>query len=126
MILERCKDQIGSIEKFYQKIAAESENGDAALAMLALIEKLRASPPEDRAVWCLTSLHRLCLLSSNSSDTKWYVDVAALNESTYFIEYRMPDGVAPWPEARVRGEAKSLDEALKMTLIGLEKSEGWK
>lgn len=123
MILERCKDQKGSIEEFYQRLAAHSESREGAAAMLALIAKLRASSPADRMVWCLTSLHRLCLLSSGSAT--WWVIVAAADESDFLIEYRLPDSAAPWPDAYVRGEAKSVEEALRMTLIGMENSEGW-
>lgn len=41
----------------------------------------------------------------------------------------MPTAVAPWPDARVQGEARSEarseDEAVRMILIAMERSEGW-
>jgi hypothetical protein len=37
----------------------------------------------------------------------------------------MPEKSAPWPGAYVKGEGRSLDDALKMVVIAMEKSEGW-
>jgi hypothetical protein len=91
--------------------------------MLALIARLRALPDE-RCVWGLTSLQRLCLLAHDTYKSPWFVIVVAVSDR-YFIEYLMPAAVAPWPEARVQGEAGSEDEAIRMILIAMERSEGW-
>jgi hypothetical protein len=53
------------------------------------------------------------------------VIVVAVDPTSYFIEYLMPAAAAPWPDARVQGEARSEDEAVRMILIAMERSEGW-
>ncbi|MES2692920.1 MAG: hypothetical protein V4773_05560 [Verrucomicrobiota bacterium] len=123
MIIERCSDQKSqSLDEFYGYTGKNSREMGAA--MLDLLAALRASADE-RRVWGLTSMLRLCLLSENTYKSPWHVIVAALDHRNYFIEYRMPPRLAPWPEAHVRGEARSLDDALKMVLIAMDNSEGW-
>ena len=124
MKLSRCNDQPGTLEEFY---GAMIENGasesDIGGTMLRLIERLKALPDE-RSVWGLTSHYTLCLLSENSSASHWYVKVVAIGRN-YFVEYRMPDALAPWPEAYVKGEARSEAEAVHMLLEGMLNSGGW-
>jgi hypothetical protein len=93
--------------------------------MLSLIGRLRAFPDE-RQVFGLTSHLRLCLLADDTWKSPWYVIVSALDSRNYTVEYLMPQPVAPWPQAYVRGEARSEDDAVKMVLTAMEKSEGWK
>jgi hypothetical protein len=126
MELERCKDQPSkTLDEFYEQLATSDDESARASgnSMLALIARLRALPDE-RCVWGLTSLHRLCLLAHDTYKSPWFVIVAAVSDR-YFIEYLMPAAVAPWPEARVQGEAGSEDEAIRMILIAMERSEGW-
>jgi hypothetical protein len=52
-------------------------------------------------------------------------DFSALDKRNYFVEYLMPQRVAPWPNAYVRGEARSEDSAVQMIVAAIEKSEGW-
>jgi len=127
MDLERCKDQPSkTLDEFYEQIATSGDEFDrtSGNSMLALIARLRALPDE-RCVWGLTSHHRLCLLAHDTYKSPWFVAVVAADPGTYFIEYLMPAAVAPWPEARVQGEARSEDEAIRMILIAMERSEGW-
>lgn len=93
-------------------------------AMLALIARLRSSP-DDRRAYGLTSHAHLCLLAEDSYRSPWFVVITALDENNFIVEYRMPAHIAPWPNANVRGEARSVDEAVRMVLIAIEKSEGW-
>src|SRR4051812_42735407 len=109
MLLTRCKNQKSkTIEEFYGEIV--QHNGDVgregAEAMLDLIGRLRALP-DDRRVFGLTSLSRLVLLAEDTYTSPWFVIVAALDKRNYFVEYQMPDAIAPWPGACVRGECRS-------------------
>ena len=92
--------------------------------MLSLLARLRALP-DDRHVWGLTSHYRLGLLVADNYESPCFVTVVGLHERSYFVEYLMPERVAPWPRAYVRGEAGSEDEAVQMIQTGIEKSEGW-
>jgi hypothetical protein len=65
------------------------------------------------------------LLAHDNYETPWYVSVWAINNTNYHIDYLIPEDTAPWSGARVKGEARSEDEALKMIQIGFEKSGFW-
>ncbi|MFA5194013.1 MAG: hypothetical protein WC740_25170 [Verrucomicrobiia bacterium] len=93
--------------------------------MLDLIARLRTLP-DDRRVYGLTSHERLCLIAEDTYKSPWFVIVWALDKRNYSVEYLMPDDVAPWPGAYVRGEACSEDDAVQMILAAMEKSGGWK
>lgn len=128
MHLTRCQDQKRqTLEEFYTEPAqsAEPVSREGGEAMLDLLARLRALPDE-RRVYGLTSLYRLCLLAQDTWKSPWFVIVSALDKQNYHIEYLMPERDAPWPHAYVRGEARSEDEAVRMILIAMEKSEGWK
>jgi hypothetical protein len=55
----------------------------------------------------------------------WFVIISALDKRNYSVEYLMPERVAPWSQAYVRGEARSEDDAVQMVVTAMEKSEGW-
>lgn len=122
MQLNRCSDQTRqTLDEFY---ASMTEPKGAGEAMLSLIQRLRAlSNP--RKLYGLTSRGNLILLSSDSYQSPWHVKFIALDRRNYFIEYLIPESLAPWPNAYIKGEARSEDEALKMILIAIEKSAGW-
>ncbi len=128
MHLTRCRDQKSrTLDEFYGELIQSDEpvTREGGKTMLALIRRLRLLPIEQR-VFGLTSHYRLCLLAQDSAETPWFVIAAALDERNYFVEYLMPERIAPWPRAYVRGEAHSEDEAVQMILTGMEKSEGWR
>ena len=127
MNLTRCRDQKSkTLDEFYKEISEHDSatDRDGGKAMLDLIARLRALPDE-RHVYGLTSLYRLCFLAEDTWQSPWFVIVAALDKRNYFIEYLMPEDEAPWAKAYVRGEANSEDDAVRMILIGMEKSGGW-
>jgi hypothetical protein len=125
MHLTRCQDQKRqTLEEFYTE-PTEAVTREGGQAMLALLARLRALPDE-RRVYGLTSLYRLCFLAEDTWQSPWFVIVAALNQRNYYIEYLMPERDAPWPRAYIRGEARSEDEAVQMILTAMERSEGWK
>lgn len=89
MKLVRCKDQAhASLEEFYGATEAGGQ------AMLRLILRLRAIP-DQRCVWGLTSIGRLCLLAADTYESPWFVVIGALDERNYFIEYLLPEVEAP-------------------------------
>jgi hypothetical protein len=127
MHLTRCKDQkSATIDEFYTEVSEHDNytSREGGKAMLDLIARLRALPDE-RRVFGLTSHDRLCFLAEDSYESSWFVLVWALDKRNYFVEYRMPDNIAPWPQAFVRGEARSEDEAVRMIITAMEKSGGW-
>jgi hypothetical protein len=115
-----------TLDEFYGELSVSDEpvTRQIGRTMLSLLARLRALP-DDRHIWGLTSHYRLKLLAADSSQSLCFVTVVALDERHYIIEYLMPERVAPWPRAYVGGEARSEDEAVRMILIGMEKSEGW-
>jgi hypothetical protein len=128
MHLTRCTDQkSAALDEFYTEVSQHDHPVDreGGKAMLDLIARLRALPDE-RRVFGLTSHHRLCLLAEDTYRSPWFVLVWALDKRNYFVEYRMPDAIAPWPHAFVRGEARSEDDAVQMIITAMEKSGGWK
>jgi hypothetical protein len=126
MQLERCRDQAPqTIEEFYQWVASsDGAVSHGGSAMLDLIARLRAAPDARRA-WGLTSHTRLCLLASDTHTSPWYVIVSALDHRNFNVEYLMPSSLAPWPHARVTGEAQTVEEAVRKTFIAMERCEGW-
>lgn len=122
MNLIRSKDQpSATIEEFYSRISNPPELGPA---MLSLIERLRAVP-EPVEVYGLTSHERLCLLPADSSAASWPVIFIALDFRNYFVEYLVPEKLAPWPNAYMRGEAQSENQAVEMILTAMRNSGAW-
>ena len=125
MRLIRCKDQSSrTLDEFYTEMCHSEVpvTREVGRTMLALLVRLRALP-DDRLIYALTSHYRLCLLARDSSP--WFLIISALDERNYFIEYLMPERDAPWPQAYVKGEARSEDDAVKMIATAMKNSEGW-
>ncbi len=127
MRLTRCQDQKSeTLDEFYTRWAENDypPSQEVGKTMLDLISRLR-SLPDERRVFGLTSLHRLCLLAEDTSASPWFVIICASDKQNYSVEYLMPKAIAPWGNAYVKGYAGSEDEAVKMILIAMERSEGW-
>ena len=127
MHITRCKDQKhATLEEFYGEARDSHEPVTHKIGevMLDWIARLRALP-NDRCLYGLTSHYRLCLLSQDSYTCPAFVIIWALDERNYYIQYLMPEVTAPWPQAYVRGEARSADDAVGMVVTAMEKSEGW-
>jgi hypothetical protein len=127
MHITRCHDQKSkTLDEFFEDVSQQDHvvSREGGKAMLDLMTRLRALS-DSRQVYGLTSHHRLCLLAADSCQSPWFVIISALDKRNYFVEYLMPDDVAPWPHAYVRGEARSEDDAVKMVVTAMEKSEGW-
>lgn len=127
MYLSRCRDQKSrTLDEFYTD-ASEADHPVSRAggkAMLSLIARLRAHP-YPRRLYGLTSHYHLCLLAEDTSRSPWLVRFIAQDMHNYWIEYLMPAANAPWPNAYVQGMARSEDEAVRMILTAMEKSEGW-
>lgn len=127
MHFTRCQDQKSrTLDEFYEEAQQSDDHVTHELgrAMLSLLAGLCAFH-SDRRVYGLTSLYNLYLLAEDTSRSPWFVRVLALDQHTYHVEYLLPARLAPWPEAYVRGEARSEDEAIKMVVTAMERSEGW-
>jgi hypothetical protein len=136
MHLTRCSAQADqTLEEYFGQPPTEDWRRPFE-AMLQLIQRLRALP-DDRRVFALTSLFSLCLQVRDGYPSPVFVTVAVhdtsarakkhpeLSPRRYYIEFLVPERLAPWPNAWVRGEARSEDEAVQMILTAMEKSEGW-
>jgi hypothetical protein len=115
-----------SLREHYE---AEANGSDphvapAARLMIQLIERLETTF-QDRSVWGLTSLYHLKLLAADDWKTPWYVSIAPAVSGRFAIEYLLPEGEAPWPNARVLGESESVEAAVDMILLAMQKSRGW-
>ena len=128
MHLTRCSDQNHqSLDEFYGE-AAESKDPTTrgiGSAMLTLIGRLR-NLEVSHHVWGLTSHYNLVLLADDSYTTPWFVTMLALDYRNYSVEYLMPEDIAPWPNAYVKGQAQNADDAVRMILLAMEMSHGWR
>ena len=77
-----------------------------------------------RDVWALTSHMRLILLPTNSTSSPWLVAIEPWPGRRFEISYRMPADEAPWPLARVVGEADNFETACAMVKVAMEQSRG--
>jgi hypothetical protein len=128
MHLTRCQDQKSkTLDEFYAEISQHDDLVDqvSGKVMLSLIGRLQALP-DDRHVYGLTSHYWLCLLAQDTYKSPWFVKFIAFDKQRYFIEYLMPDRLAPWQAAYVRGEAHFEDEAVQLILTAMDQSEGWR
>jgi hypothetical protein len=120
----RITDQPQPLEAFYGEMATLGRTNDfskVGVRMLDLLRRLREI--EGPLIWAVTShasLHfvpdndwRLPALVSIRSDGNWFA-----------IEYRMPPGEAPWPDAYVRGQTDDVTRASEMVAFGLTKATG--
>jgi hypothetical protein len=126
MMLARCTDQASeTLDATYEAWARRGVAiGTDGQAMLNLFAALRAEP-DARTAWGLTSLGALYLLASDVASSPWYVKIFAPSYGGYQIEYLMPAASAPWPKAWVRGEAATVDEAVSMIRVAMDRSGGW-
>jgi hypothetical protein len=124
--LQRCSDQRRkTLDEFYEEwIPRGPAIGVDGRAMIDLIAALRACP-DPRTAWGLTSHATLCLLAEDTARSPWYVKVIASSPGHICVEYLMPAATAPWPNAYVQGEARSVDEAVAMVLTAMDRCGGW-
>jgi hypothetical protein len=128
MQLTRCHCQgKQTLEEYYAELSADERIWVRGKPMLSLLARLRALPDE-RQVWGLTSNDQLCLRAQDSEMAPSFVIIAALgmgDDWGYVVDYLMPERVAPWRGAMVRGGAHTEDDAVRMILTAMKNSEGW-
>ncbi len=100
------------------------EAAEAGRLMLQLIGRMEDSFRE-MPVWGLTSHYHLKLLAADDSGTPWLVSISPPKAGAFCIDYQVPAAEAPWPEARVQGEAHGVDAALEMIRTAMRRSGGW-
>lgn len=126
MPLKRISEQKSStIEEFYINLTEHDnpidvKTGNVMLSFIEMVNQLFPNTP----IFCLTSLSKLILLSENDWKTDWFVGIIG-NQDCFYFDYLLPNENRPWKEARVHGEASSLEEAKKYLLIAMRESGGW-
>jgi hypothetical protein len=125
MPIRRISEQTrGTLEEFYRNASNEDPSIDTGSGMLQLIDWINQQFRVSN-IWALTSLNRLVLLNENNWQSRWYVIIYNWSGSYFAFEYLLPLSKQPWPDAMVRGETNSFDEATKYLLISMDESGGW-
>lgn len=73
----------------------------------------------------MTSLYHLKLLAEDTYQSPWYISIISSGPENTWIDYMLPEQQQPWPNARVKGETASHDEAIKYIIIAMTESGGW-
>ena len=123
MPIIRCSAQKNAtLEQFYTE-GDHKQTLDMGAKMLSLIN-LIDTKFKDTTIFGLTSLYRLMLLANDTYKSPWFVCIAS-DGQTFYIDYLVPKSNQPWADARVKGEAESIEQAFKYVLIAMTNSEGW-
>lgn len=128
MAVVRASSQAsGSIEAFYQELAASKDSMTAAIGagMLLLLPGL-SEVCAAHEVWGLTSHYGLWLLAADDYTSPWLVFVIAYPGTNYKVRYRMTEADQHWPDALVVGSRMEMAEALRMIRVAMKRSGGWR
>jgi hypothetical protein len=114
---------------FYREMAESAPSpilSDGYLAMVRLIDRLDSEFAATN-IWLLTSHHHLVLMDSPTYDGgEWLVSVRSIVGQEYFLSYRMPDQICPFPRnTSVETTAVGLDQAIAFIKIAMRASGGW-
>ncbi len=126
MPLRRCSEQKRqTIEEFYAEFIPEKNQfwADAGTSMLK-VTKLINDTFKDTVIYGLTSYASLNFLIQDDSQSDWLVTINSSGDE-FYIEYLMTKNNRPWPNARVKGSTKSLDEFKILIVIAMTESQGW-
>jgi hypothetical protein len=126
MPLIRCSEQKRlTLERFYKEFIPDKINtfADYGTPMLKVLQIINETFKET-TIYGLTSHATLLLLNEDSSLSPWFVALNAL-EDEYYIEYLMPSEKEPWPNAKVKGATKSIDELRNFLIIAMTECKGW-
>src|SRR5689334_1089651 len=118
MAIKRCSEQKRqTLEEFYTEFIPGKGRtyADLGTPMLKVLKLLNDTFHETE-IYGLTSHATLLLLSKDSSISPSLVTLNGL-EDGYYIEYLMTPDKQPWPNARVKGATKSLDELRQFIII---------
>ncbi|RZJ53114.1 MAG: hypothetical protein EOO44_09580 [Flavobacterium sp.] len=116
-----------TLEEFYVDLSATSTNSyvDVGKEMLLFVELVNQTFAET-LLWGLTSHARLVIQNADNWKADWFVIISNIGTKEYYFEYLVPENKQPWPNATVRGEARTLADAKKYLLIAMRESGGWK
>lgn len=118
MNIIRCSCQGSeSVEEYYSKLYPTK-----LTAVRELAESLSEISRFQEA-YALTSHSDLILQPIDNYTPPWCVIVRMPENVLFEVRYRMPDISSPWPGAYVFGEAQGIQDAVKMIVIGMEKTE---
>lgn len=120
MPLIRCTNQ--SYQTLEEKYS-EFFNGKitATWTIIEIIDKLF----ENTIIYCFTSMYRLYLVPRDDDYTSpWYVGFGGATEDYIWVDFHKPEST-PWKDARITGEAHSIEEAVKYIVIAMYESKGW-
>lgn len=126
MPLIRCSEQKRQrLEEFYTGFIPDKVNkfADCGTPMLKVLDLINSTFTQT-IIYGLTSHATLQLLAEDSSLSPWYVALNGL-EDEHYIEYLMTVEKQPWPNAKVKGVTKSLDELKQYLIIAMYESGGW-
>lgn len=115
-----------TLEEFYLDLSATSANAyiDVGKEMLLFIEMINQTFKET-LLWGLTSHARLVIQNVDYWNADWLITVSNIGTKEYYFEYLVPENQQPWPNATVRGEARTLADAKKYLLIAMRECGGW-
>jgi hypothetical protein len=123
MPLIRCSDQRRETLTQFYTAGDDEQVLKAGAAMLSIIDLLNAKFIETK-LYGLTSLYSLNLLPEDTYKSPWYVSFTT-DGTRFHIDYLVPESRQPWPNARVSGEAETIEQAIEFIVIAMAKSEGW-
>ncbi len=114
------------LKEFYLEASKDDDftTKEIGKAMLMWIEGIEQALPELQ-IWGLTSHYKLVLMATETYHGDWSVIIIG-QKGNYRVDYLIPKENAPWENAYVTGETTNFEEALKMTLTGIEKCGAWK
>jgi hypothetical protein len=114
-----------TLEEFYKEFIPDKVKtfADVGTPMLNVIKIINEIFKETK-IFGLTSHATLMLLNDDSSTSPWFVALNGVQDE-YYIEYLMTPDKQPWPNAKVKGGTKSLDEIKKLIIIAMTESGGW-
>lgn len=133
MPLIRCTEQKSqTLEEFYRELIPDKVKTlpDLGTPMLKVL-KLINETFRETTIYGLTSHSTLVLLDKDSSLRPWYVSLNGIQSSPdgerneYHIEYLMPRDKQPWPGAKIKGGATSLEQLRRYIVIAMTESNGW-
>lgn len=101
--------------------AADERPRTAAERMLELLRHLETV--DGPALWAMTSHDSLCLLAGDDYALPILVAVRC-DGIPFYIEYRMAQDKAPWPDAYVTGITADVHQAVEMITFGLSEAMG--
>ena len=122
MKISRCEEQGSKSLKEYF-LEGKSQLGYSTVEVIERLEAL----PDKRRLWGLTSVSQIKFFSTpKSEDSRACLKLTAgYDDYPYRLSCRVPDSIAPWPNAYIAEEIENIDELIEKFLLGMDWSQGW-